>query len=116
MQHLLGPSVDVGRKNEQAFRKSTAADVSNGATAPQIPTNHRNEFARRQVACSVYQSMSSVVGRHFSSCSYPDGRPPEGAGSGDRPGGRNEGAERNADHVVDRLVASRLAGIEEERL
>jgi hypothetical protein len=42
--------------------------------------------------------------------------PPEGAGSGDRPVGRKEGADRNADHVVDPLVARRLAGIEEERL
>jgi hypothetical protein len=42
--------------------------------------------------------------------------PPEGAGSGDRPVGRKEGADRNSDHVVDPLVARRLAGIEEERL
>jgi len=31
MQHLIGPSVDVARKNEQASRKSAAADVSDGA-------------------------------------------------------------------------------------
>ena len=31
-------------------------------------------------------------------------------------GGRKEGADRNADHVVDPFVARRLAGIEEERL
>jgi hypothetical protein len=38
------------------------------------------------------------------------------AGSGHRPVGRKEGADRNADHVVDPPVARRLAGIEEERL
>ena len=37
-------------------------------------------------------------------------------GSGDTPVGRQERADRNADHVVDTLVGRRIAGIEEERI